>query len=85
MSSSLEECRDFRLTVRKDGRLQYTYGDETFRASFTLLSEVGEPWKPVFVELLRQMEQHGCRIEYGRHLEESPWVADFVVKESKHV
>lgn len=67
------------LTKLKGGMLRYRYaiddsGEVAF--DFNTLAEVGEPYQQWFKE---EIQRRGWTIEFGRDLEEKPYVADFVI------
>lgn len=66
----------YRLFVDDNFMITYRYeldGDTSFK--FHLLSEVGEPFKPWFVE---EIKKRGYRV-VTRNLDHEPWIADFIV------
>lgn len=67
-----------KLTVIKGGMLKYRYdvpGGMSF--AFNSLCEVGAPYQQGFRDEIARL---GLNVEYGRFLEEKPWVADFMIK-----
>lgn len=67
------------LTKLKGGMLRYRYaiddsGEVAF--DFNTLAEVGEPYQQWFKE---EIQRRGWTVEFGRDLEEKPYVADFVI------
>jgi hypothetical protein len=68
-----------KLTVLKGGMLRYRYvAGGCMEFDFHMLCEVGEPYQPWFRE---EIERRGWEVEYGREMDEPPWVADFVLKD----
>lgn len=68
-----------RLTRLKGGMLRYHYsidrsGDIAF--DFHTLAEVGAPYQQWFKDAIAA---RGWAVEFGRDLDDTPWVADFVV------
>lgn len=68
-----------RLTKLAGGMLRYRYaidssGEVAF--DFNTLAEVGEPYQPWFRE---EIARRGWHVEFGRNLDETPYVADFVI------
>ena len=69
-----------RLTRKRGGMLRYRYeAGGCMGFSFNSLAEVGEPYQPWFRE---EIARRGWVVEYGRDLDERPWVADFLVSAS---
>ncbi len=66
-----------RLKTAPDGALTYCYDADLhnpdIRCEFTMLSEVGEPYKPWFVAELRRRQI----VVATRELPYKPWVQDF--------
>lgn len=67
-----------KLTKLKGGMLRYRYaiddsGEVAF--DFNTLAEVGEPFQQWFMD---EIQRRGWTVEFGRDLEEKPYVADFV-------
>ena len=69
---------DFKIRISETGQIKYTYFDKIndFGASWSFLSEVGEPYRPWFENAL---EQHGHKRE-TRDIDVAPWCADFAIK-----
>lgn len=62
------------LKVMHDNTLRFRYRiDSNSTCEFSLLSEVGQPWRPAFDQLI---EKHGLVLsEHATEFSESPWVA----------
>lgn len=68
-----------KLTKQKGGMLRYRYaldGSGEVAFDFHTLAEVGEPYQQWFRD---EIARQGWQVEFGRDLEEKPYVADFVV------
>ena len=68
--------------IRKpDGQLRYCYSaGPDIQCEFSLLSEVGEPYKLDAMNCLDEWRRSGYFIKRGIALEAPPWVSDFAVK-----
>lgn len=71
-----------KLTKLDGGMLRYQYAlgeDQEVTFDFSTLAEVGEPFQQWFKDEIRT---RGWIVEFGRDLDEKPYVADFVVDET---
>lgn len=67
-----------KLTVLKDGMLRYRYDvNRDIGFDFHTLAEVGAPFQSWF---RNEIARRGLKVQFGRFIEEKPYVADFVIK-----
>ncbi len=69
-----------RMRVNKDGVITYSYtidGVPDVGFKFTLFSEIGEPYKKTFRDMIIAL---GWEIERGRDMEAHPWCADILIR-----
>lgn len=70
-----------RLTHLKGGMLRYRYDcGPDLGFDFNTLAEVGAPYQQWFRD---EINRQGWIVEFGRNIDYTPWVADFVIRE-KH-
>ena len=70
-----------KLTVLKDGMLRYRYrAGGCMDFEFNMLCEVGEPYQQWFRD---EIKRRDINVEFGRELDQSPWCADFIIKEGE--
>lgn len=66
------------LTVLKGGMLRYRYDvNRCIGFDFNTLAEVGGPYQLWF---RAEIARRGLNVEFGRCIDEKPYVADFVIK-----
>jgi hypothetical protein len=75
MATQDNEDMYFLLALKPSGMLAYVYeiGDD-IRFRFHTLAEVGEPYQPVFRDMIKEK---GWVVDYGVDLDYYPWMADF--------
>ena len=56
------------------GMMRYEYADDEFGFSCSMMSEVGEPYQPVFKGMIKEK---GWVVDYGVNIDCYPWMADF--------
>ena len=56
------------------GMMRYEYANDKFGFACSMMSEVGEPYQPVFKGMIKE---NGWVVDYGVNLDYYPWMADF--------